>query len=448
MNSINLELKNLEELTNFILEKYLDLKDQKNKIFSQNENYIFSLNQIVKNLIDFYGFKEVKNILESEFFSINNEKELIIKKDISNNLIWESFFENLFIKKKYKWLEFIESFVLNFSKMYNLKIPELYNYKILNFLNNYSILEKDNIDKLNKLINLEKKIYNYSVEKYKIDNTIFFSNSYFREYFINKLNKTNFINNNNYFLFFSLNKNINFFKDEIKPSVILDELINDIDDLYMESYLFYQISENLFTVYEENSKHENILLLKNKIISKFNKSNYNEKYSLNHLITNLKEQDILNCSNDEIIDELIDFVYSNIHAEKPHKSYNNNKNSLFNNILVIEHEKLNIDIIKSTFANDPINLFFVNDAYKAIEVIKKNSIDLIITVKNPLKLDAFKMKAHIDENINKKLNYIFLCEYKNDDIIKKVYYSGFNFFIKKPYYKEELYFVTKQLLKR
>ena len=103
-------------------------------------------------------------------------------------------------------------------------------------------------------------------------------------------------------------------------------------------------------------------------------------------------------------------------------------------VLIVDDNPNNIRLAADTLKTLHISIVFATSGYKALEIIKTQSIDLILMDINMPQMDGFETMSKIDTNIS----VIFLTAMDDKESILKAFGHGGVDYITKPFYPEEL----------
>jgi len=103
-------------------------------------------------------------------------------------------------------------------------------------------------------------------------------------------------------------------------------------------------------------------------------------------------------------------------------------------VLIVDDNPNNIRLAADSLKTLHISIVFATSGYKALEIIKTQSIDLILMDINMPQMDGFETMSKIDTNIS----VIFLTAMDDKESILKAFGHGGVDYITKPFYPEEL----------
>lgn len=115
------------------------------------------------------------------------------------------------------------------------------------------------------------------------------------------------------------------------------------------------------------------------------------------------------------------------------------------NILFVDDDKIILSILKSRYENKGFNVFTASDGTEALNILKDNKIDLVVTDYYLKQMNGDELIKKIREIYN-ELPIIVLSSQKNEDYIKRTLEIGANDYVVKPFSPVELDSRIKKLL--
>ncbi|SHF28260.1 response regulator [Caloramator proteoclasticus] len=115
------------------------------------------------------------------------------------------------------------------------------------------------------------------------------------------------------------------------------------------------------------------------------------------------------------------------------------------NILFIDDDRIILSILKSRYKNKGYNVFIASDGLEALEILKENDIDLVVTDYYLKLMNGDELIKKIREN-NRDIPIIVLSSQKNEDYIKRTLDLGADDYVVKPFSPVELDSRIKKLL--
>ena len=159
-------------------------------------------------------------------------------------------------------------------------------------------------------------------------------------------------------------------------------------------------------------------------------------------------QDLYDSFDDEgLVDEVISRAYTRL---KLVKSLGKNivfddsmlkkiiKNSI-GNILICDYDVYNARLLKKELTKKFYNAIFTNDGEDALNIIKKENVELIFSSIMLNRIDGFQLKDELNKFSSfKNIPFIIIDFNKTEDSIKRVYSLSVDHFLEKPVYLEEI----------
>ncbi len=117
------------------------------------------------------------------------------------------------------------------------------------------------------------------------------------------------------------------------------------------------------------------------------------------------------------------------------------------NILVVDDESLNIQIV-SEILKETYNIKVAFDGQKALNIVEKIDIDLILLDINMPKMDGYEVAKKLKENPKTShIPFIFITAKHDQESINKGFKIGAEDYIFKPFNKEELILKASKYLR-
>ena len=115
------------------------------------------------------------------------------------------------------------------------------------------------------------------------------------------------------------------------------------------------------------------------------------------------------------------------------------------NILIVEDEEFTLEFLKTIFSNYFSNIYVASNGEKALEIFKKEQIDIIITdIEMPV-MNGIEMAKHI-KKINPFIPIIAATAYDNKNILKELINANFDAYFQKPIKVEEVIQKIKEIV--
>lgn len=115
------------------------------------------------------------------------------------------------------------------------------------------------------------------------------------------------------------------------------------------------------------------------------------------------------------------------------------------NILFLDDDKIILSILTARYKNKGYNVYSASDGVEALEIVKKNKIDLIVTDYYMKLMNGDELIKKIKEQ-NKNIKIIVLSSQKSEDYVKMAFEIGADDYIVKPFSPVELDSRIKRLL--
>ncbi|OGQ99136.1 MAG: response regulator receiver protein [Deltaproteobacteria bacterium RIFOXYD12_FULL_55_16] len=116
-------------------------------------------------------------------------------------------------------------------------------------------------------------------------------------------------------------------------------------------------------------------------------------------------------------------------------------------VLLVEDDQWVRDSLRRYFANENCALMVVETGEDALEIVKGNDCDIIITDYRLPGMDGLEFLKRA-QKINTKVKKILLTAYMNEAVISEAFRLGVHEFIEKPFAIEDLEEVLARILEK
>jgi two-component system, cell cycle response regulator len=418
----------------------------------KNYNYENILIQIIIRLISLYSQKDVKDVFGNSEIEISFNP-ISVQSKLTDTKLWNTFFDIIYQKMGDQWLNSIESIVNKISRTYDLKTPHVYNSKLRELQEKQMEIYQENLtlkQKLNSIFNQYETIQ----EKEK---KCPITGLYNKEIFNNYLQEN----------YDSLKESSSVFFIEIDQieqinnrysNKIGDDTIRMVSYLIMNNKLDNELlfrgygAGFLFIIKDKNKSDvlTRALELRN-IIS--DSPGFIEEISISIAIVYFDEF----TSEDKSL-AIKEFIHQGqIRIEYASKKKNgeivdnkmNNIDLYHDLVLLVDEDEININMLTKYLEDEDIKLLHARNPLEAIEIIKTTKISIIISEINLAKLDGFALKQYLNKTADfSTIPFIFISHLKTHDTIERANDLNVDYFLKKPYFPNEIVGIIKRLLKR
>ncbi|MDA3932550.1 MAG: response regulator [Tenericutes bacterium] len=435
---------------------HLDFYNTPRRIVNKNNtsteiDFLSRLVQIVIRLNQVFSSDDIKETFIGSPITMNFEP-VNITSAINGYKLWHMFFDIVYAKRGDYWLNAVETLVNRISETYNIDKPNIYDLRLRK-------LKEQNIEITTKYSNLEESLKQTAEAFSKTKDLLTrcpITGLYNKDMAIRYLeDHYDDLTNHGYL--------INIDIDQIV--LINHEYSNKVGD-DMINVLKYVINNNL----EDDEllfkgKGSSLILLKQKssnpqikkraedirnIISKSDQ--FIEKVSVSMGIVRLKPEEMV--APTQQINEWMHLLESRLEYAKSQGDgqiiFEGQKELIYyrNTILLVDEEQININLITKYFQEQSFKVIHAINPMTALEVLEKQKVDLIISEINLSKLDGFSLKKSLNEKpYFAKLPFIFLSHIKNETLIDRANRLNVNYFLKKPFYMNELIGLVKRAIK-
>ncbi len=445
----------VEKSINFLFE--LDFYNSSfiiNNVNKEGKDYNYEniLIQIVIRLISLYDQKEVNDVFAHTEIELSFNP-LSVKSKLTDTKLWNGFFDIIYQKKGDQWLNSIESIVNKVSRTYDLKTPHVYNSKLRELQEKQMEIYQENLtlkQKLNTIFNQYEAIQE---KEKKCPITGLYNKEMFSKYLIENFDN---LKESSAVFFIEI--------DQIEQiNNRYSKKIGD-DTIRMVSYLIMnnkQENELLFRGYGagflfiiKDQQKSDILTRALEIRNTISDSpGFIEAVSISVAIVYFDEFDFED--NSLAIKELVHQGQIRIEYASKRKNGeivdNKMKNiDLYHDlVLLVDEDEININMLTKYLEDEEIKLLHAKNPLEAIEIIKTTKVNVIISEINLAKLDGFALKLYLNKTSDfSGIPFIFISHLKTHDTIERANDLNVDYFLKKPYFPNEIVGIIKRLLKR
>lgn len=107
------------------------------------------------------------------------------------------------------------------------------------------------------------------------------------------------------------------------------------------------------------------------------------------------------------------------------------------NILIVEDEEYAKELLKTILSESFTNIFTASNGLKALDIVKNNKIDVIVTDIEMPKMNGIEMAKEIKKT-NPFIHIIASTAYDNQDLLKELINLNFDGYFQKPLNVEEI----------
>jgi diguanylate cyclase (GGDEF)-like protein len=424
----------------------------KDSIQSEEIDYSLILSQIIIRLKNLYMTSEIIDTFENTDITINLNP-ISISSNLNGNQLWNNFFDIIYQKRGDRWLNSIESIVNKVSSIYDLKMPHVYNSKLRELLEKQSQVVQENQALKDEITRLLSKVEESKEASKKCPITGLYNKEVFSSYLNDSYER---IKDHSALIFIEI--------DQIEAiNNKYSKKIGD-DTIRMISYLLLNSKEENETLFRgygsgfiliiENTNKENVrsraIFLKNLIKDS---SSFVQDITIGQGIVMFDE--FINQEKEQAINNIVHQGQVRIEFARTLQSGSiiseskSNMDIFEDKVLLVDEDEINVNMLTKYFYDEEIELLHAKNPLEALEIINHHNIKFIISEINLSKLDGFALKQTLNKTENfAKIPFMFISHLKNNLSIERANKLSVDYFLKKPYYPNEVIGIVKRMMKR
>ncbi|MCF7926931.1 MAG: response regulator [Candidatus Izimaplasma sp.] len=427
-------IHHLQDFTFF--NSYSTVAAKKEKNLKYDYNVILA--QMTKRLTALYDEKEIQDAFNETKITVSFNP-IEVTSNLQDYDLWNKYFEIIYSKKGDEWLHYLESLVKRITTKYNIHKPTIYRSTLRELKQ-----EKESVEK--KSSKLKETIENIKKEERK--DTV--TGIYYDDILKDLLSESS--KNKGGLLFIELDQTNKIRKHYDKKtnnttlrtlSYLITNTFNDDQQVFRgegSSFIIYFPKGNQDTLKEAARNIRNVVAESDQFI---------EDMTTGISIIDFKEE------STDSIDELIH--QGTIRRQLAHQSgyntivdYSTKETDIYDfQVLLVDEDEININMLTQYMKDEQINVITAKNPIEAIDILKEQKINLIISEINLSKLDGFSLKQLLNDTTDyNKLPFIMISHVKSKTILKRINDLNVDFFLQKPYYPVELIGIVKRMMRK
>lgn len=417
---------------------------------SSEIDFLSRLVQVVIRLNQVFSSDDIKESFVGSPITVNFEP-VNITSAISGYKLWHMFFDIIYAKRGDRWLNAVESLVNRISETYGIDKPNIYDLRLRK-------LKEQNKEITTKYSDLEESLRQTAEEYSKTKDLLTrcpITGLYNKDMAIQYIeDHYDDLINHGYLMNIDIDQIVHI--NQEYSNKVGDDMINVLkyvlnNDLKDNELLFKGKGSSLILLKQESS-HNQIKKRAEDIRNTVSKSDqFIEKVTVSMGIIQLKPEEMVTKSQQ--INEWIHLLESRLEFAKSQGNgqivFEEQKELIYyrNTILLVDEEQININLITKYFQEQSFKVIHAINPMMALDILEKQKVDLIISEINLSKLDGFSLKKSLNEKpYYAKLPFIFLSHIKNETLIDRANRLNVNYFLKKPFYMNELIGLVKRAI--
>jgi diguanylate cyclase (GGDEF)-like protein len=414
--------------------------------------------EVFKRYESIFTKKEVLEVIKDLDIKVD-ENFNILDYNCEGDALWELIFDKVFLEKGIEWLLIIEPFVQKLAVEYDVKMPKIFDTNLKKAEEASINLIKENADLKDINKKLEESIKETNEKLVKDSVTGLYNYNFFKAYMINEIEH---FKNGDYkqlpeLLIISIDNwdDIIYANGENDVENIYKNIVYIMESLIEDQEIYFDLKGALFACYMPFSSKDQANRYAEKI--------RNEIFESNTFIAKMSVS-IGVASFDEINNELNkEDAFNNFYnlamtrikiAKNKGMNFVCSKSAVIEvenltNILLIDSDKVNIDVLKTVLENINFNVMVATDGDMALKFVDENKVDLIISAIMIPKSDGFLIREKLlSKSYTKNIPFIIVSYVKNEATVQRAFNLGIKYYLKKPYLLNELTGVVNEMTQR
>ena len=411
-------------------------------------NYEAILNHMLKWLESRYHPTEILEVFKDSEIQLEQFANLeIASSQIKGYRLWNYFFETIFTKKGTNWLALLEPIVKKYNSLYNINLPAIYTSKFIQQEKAIQSLSANNTLLGERLIDLQKKVTETTDKLLRCPITNLYNQRFMIEHLINNLDKPLVVDETRGLMAIQIDNLVKINKkygptkgDETLRNLvyILNKTKGDL------TILFKQNGPGIF-IYKQSTTDDEIKTFLARLNKNISDSDvFAEPITLAVSIVKIDE---LNPEypTKERVNQLIELALTRLErAKQKGNGQVLDKETDVNTyiegiILLVDEDETYQNLMIKIFKRINYDVIIAKDIYEAYEILENKKIDCIISEINLSKLDGFRFKQKLNDDISyKSIPFIIASHHKSLDAVIRANLLDVDLVLKKPIIPEEL----------
>ena len=410
-------------------------------------NYIEIINHMILHLQAHFSRIELLNMFVGSPFSLDNETLQLKKSSLEGYKLWNGFFEHIFIRKGLRWLAILEPKVIKYASDYEVTLPSIYQSNILAISKQAEELDKKRNELESKIELLTEQMIQSKEKLLRCPITSLYIQDVLKEMLRTNLKQDLPNGKTRGLILVQLNQLNDFNRRYGKETG--DEAIRNLN------YQIQQVKSEDSTVFKQTGPgiliymdqvtpkelHQEAVKLRNGINDSIL---FIEKVTASISIVSTDEVMRIQ-SDDDKIRELLNLLEKRMIVAKTIGSGEIiDKSSKIGSteegmVLLVDEDEISLNMLLRIFKRINFAVTIAQSAVEAMELIRKNPIDVIISEINLSKIDGFALKQMLNEtNEFKSIPFVMVSHNKTLDNIKRGNTLDVDLILEKPIIPEEL----------
>jgi len=419
-------------------------KNQKNVSY----NYEAILNHMLRWLETRYHPAEIYEVFKDSEIKLEQFANLeIASSSLSGYKLWNYFFEIIFNHKGVYWLALLEPIVRKYNRLYNINLPAIYTSKFIQQAKEIQSLSANNLVLGERLQDLQNKVTETTDKLLRCPITNLYNQRFMIEHLITNLDKPMVVGETRGLMAIHIDNLIKINKKygPTKGDETLRNLVYVLNKTKSDlTLLFKQNGPGIF-VYKQSTTDEEIKSFVSRLTKNIDDSDiFVEPITLAISIVKIDE---LNPEypTKERVNQLVELTLTRLErAKQKGNGQTLDKDTDVNTyidgiILLVDEDETYQNLMIKIFKRIHYDVIIAKDIYEAYEILENKKIDCIISEINLSKLDGFRFKQKLNDDIAfKSIPFIIASHHKSLDAIIRANLLDIDLVLKKPIIPEEI----------
>lgn len=410
-------------------------------------NYIEIINHMIIHLQSQFSRIELLNMFVGTPFSLDNETLQLKKSSLDGYKLWNGFFEHLFIRKGLRWLAILEPKVIKYTAEYGIQLPSIYQSNILAISRQAEELDKKRDELESKVELLTDQMMQSKEKLLRCPITSLYIQDVLKEMLRANLRQELPASKVRGLILVQLNQLNDFNRRYGKETG--DEAIRNLNYQIqqvksVDSALFKQTGPGILVYMDQVTPLE----LQQEAVKLRNGINdsilFIEKVTASISLVSTDEVTQIESDEDKIR-EIFNLLEKRMIIAKSigtgeiidHQSQVGSTEEGV--VLLVDEDEISLNMLLRIFKRINFAVMIAQSAIEAMELIRKNPIDVVISEINLSKIDGFALKQMLNETKEfKSIPFVMVSHNKTLDNIKRGNTLDVDLILEKPIIPEEL----------
>jgi diguanylate cyclase (GGDEF)-like protein len=410
-------------------------------------NYIEIINHMILHLQTQFPRIELLNMFVGTPFSLDNESLQLKKSSLEGYKLWNGFFEHIFIKKGLRWLAILEPKVIKYTSDYGVPLPAIYQSNILAISRQAEELDKKRDELETKVEILTDQMMQSKEKLLRCPITSLYVQDVLKEMLRSNFKQSLPTGKIRGLILVQLNQLNDFNRRYGKETG--DEAIRNLN------YQIQQVKSEDSTVFKQTGPGILVYLdqvtpleLQQEAVKLRNGINdsvlFIEKVTAS--ISIVSSEEVMKLESDE--DKIREFF--NLLEKRMIMAKTIGSGEIIDQtskmgsteegmVLLVDEDEISLNMLLRIFKRINFAVIIAQSAVEAMELIRKNPIDVVISEINLSKIDGFALKQMLNETKEfKSIPFVMVSHNKTLDNIKRGNTLDVDLILEKPIIPEEL----------